>query len=195
MRARTLVPTLICAAALVLAGCGTKNGGGSASADGTADGSGNRAAGAADTSRGTGAPAPGNAPTALRFTGTTVEGKPFDAATLAGKPTVLWFWAPWCGTCRGQAPQTAKLARQYRGKVNFLGVAGLDKAASMRDFVSSMKVGGFPHLDDEKGSVWKKFGITEQSAFVLLDSSGRTVHSAVPSGPADLDRRVAGLVG
>jgi hypothetical protein len=30
------------------------------------------------------------------FAGTTVEGKPFSGASLAGKPTVLWFWAPWC---------------------------------------------------------------------------------------------------
>lgn len=31
---------------------------------------------------------------ALDFTGTTVEGAPFDAATLAGTPVILWFWTP-----------------------------------------------------------------------------------------------------
>lgn len=30
----------------------------------------------------------------LEFTGTTLAGEPFDAATLGGTPTVLWFWAP-----------------------------------------------------------------------------------------------------
>ncbi|MFV0132387.1 hypothetical protein ACLGIH_03845 [Streptomyces sp. HMX87] len=34
-------------------------------------------------------------PESLNFTATTVDGKPFDAKTLAGNPTVLWFWAPW----------------------------------------------------------------------------------------------------
>ena len=28
------------------------------------------------------------------FTGSTVDGAPFDGAELAGTPVVLWFWAP-----------------------------------------------------------------------------------------------------
>lgn len=34
------------------------------------------------------------ASTAPAFAGPTVDGGRFDAATLAGTPTVLWFWAP-----------------------------------------------------------------------------------------------------
>lgn len=30
----------------------------------------------------------------LAFTGTTLDGSTLDAATLAGNPVVLWFWAP-----------------------------------------------------------------------------------------------------
>jgi hypothetical protein len=30
----------------------------------------------------------------LQFAGATVDGGRFDAATLAGTPVVLWFWAP-----------------------------------------------------------------------------------------------------
>lgn len=30
----------------------------------------------------------------LAFSGTTVDGAPFDAGELAGTPVVLWFWAP-----------------------------------------------------------------------------------------------------
>ncbi|MGP3981771.1 redoxin family protein [Streptomyces sp. KR80] len=161
MRARVLASVLL-AAALALAGCGTDGGG---------------------------------KPQTLQFTGTTLDGKRFDGATLAGKPTVLWFWAPWCGTCRGQAPQTAKLAKEYKGRVQVVGVAGLDRTAAMRDFVSATKVGGFPHLGDMEGGIWKKFEITQQSSYVLLDEKGRTVHSGTPSGPGELDRRIAELAG
>lgn len=123
-----------------------------------------------------GEPAPvAGVPATLQFTGTTLDGKKFDAASLAGKPTVLWFWAPWCATCFGQAPAVAEDATEYAGRVNFLGVAGLGDAKEMAEFVADGEVGNVPHLNDAAGTVWKKFGITEQSHFVMLDRAGKVV--------------------
>jgi hypothetical protein len=34
------------------------------------------------------------APASLQFTAPLVGGGEIDAATLAGKPTLFWFWAP-----------------------------------------------------------------------------------------------------
>ncbi|MFD7279478.1 redoxin domain-containing protein [Streptomyces sp. NPDC059862] len=121
-------------------------------------------------------------PEALQFTATTVDGKPFDAKALAGKPAVLWFWAPWCPTCRGQAAETAKVAADYEGKANVVGVAGPDKNAAMRDFVADTGTGPFPHLSDEAGEVWQRFEITEQSHYVILDKTGATVYEGVLPG-------------
>jgi thiol-disulfide isomerase/thioredoxin len=42
-------------------------------------------------------------PQTLAFTAHTVGGKRFDAASLAGKPVVLWFWAAWCPRRRAAA--------------------------------------------------------------------------------------------
>ncbi|MFC9911191.1 redoxin domain-containing protein [Streptomyces sp. NPDC127197] len=107
-------------------------------------------------------------PEALQFTATTVDGKPFDAKALAGKPAVLWFWAPWCPTCRGQAAETAKVAADYEGKANVVGVAGPDKNAAMRDFVADTGTGTFPHLSDEAGEVWA--AVRDHRAEPLCDS-------------------------
>ena len=38
-------------------------------------------------------------PAVLTFRATTVDGTAFAGAELAGKKTVLWFWAPWCTVC------------------------------------------------------------------------------------------------
>jgi thiol-disulfide isomerase/thioredoxin len=107
---------------------------------------------------------------------------------------VLWFWAPWCSTCQAQAAKTAKLADEYKGKVNFVGVAGLDKTDPIKGFVDTQKVGNFPHLNDQKGSVWKKFGVTQQSTYVMLDKDGKKVHEG-SSSPDELDEVVSGLAG
>jgi peroxiredoxin len=136
---------------------------------------------------------PAAVPAALKFTSTTVEGKPFDGATLAGKPTVLWFWAPWCPKCRAQASETAKVAAEYQGRVNVVGVAGLDKTSAMRDFVADHKLSGFPQLSDESGTVWKRFEVVEQSTYVLLDATGKTVDRGRFPGGDGLSDKVATL--
>ena len=53
-------------------------------------------------------PAPKPVPEQLRFTAETVDGKEFSGASLAGKPALLWFWAPWCPNCQAEAPAIAE---------------------------------------------------------------------------------------
>jgi len=121
---------------------------------------------------------PGVVPAALRFKGKTLDGTAFDAATLAGKPTILWFWAPWCATCASEAMSISDLQKEYAGRLNILGIAGLGGNKDMHEFVSDLEVGEVPHLDDEPGVVWKKFGITQQATYVILDRAGKVVSSS-----------------
>ncbi|NLU72952.1 redoxin family protein [Streptomyces sp. HNM0575] len=212
-RTRTALTALLVAGALSVAGCGMNEEpepAGKSATDKdqgkeTGSGKGEEKGGGKDTGKeegGSAGIAPGEkAPDGkavaakLKFASTTLDGKSFKGESLAGKPSVLWFWAPWCGTCQGQASTTAKLAAKYKGKVNFVGVAGLDKTEPIRGFVKTQKVGNFPHLNDQKGSVWKKFGISQQSSYVMLDKNGRTVHEGAATSPDQLTKQVAGLAG
>lgn len=141
---------------------------------------------------GKGGVATDDVPAKLDFTAKTLDGKQFRGASLAGKPAVLWFWAPWCPTCGAQAPHVTSLAKKHKGEVNVLGVAGLDDRAKMREFVKRTGVRGFPNLADEKGVVWKRFEVTAQSTYVLLDASGEVVHSGYLDDDA-LTRQVSEL--
>ena len=133
---------------------------------------------AASGSADPGAAAPVVVPASLKFKGKTLDGKSFDAATMAGKPTILWFWAPWCATCASEAMSIADLRDEYAGRLNILGIAGMGNNKDMHEFVSDLEVGAVPHLDDEPGRLWKKFGITEQSTYVILDRAGKVVVSS-----------------
>jgi peroxiredoxin len=180
--ARRLVLPLV-AALTFLAGCAADP-----SPSGTADAPASSTPAASSTDAGPATSATGTVPSTLAFTARTVGGADFDGATLAGRPTVLWFWAPWCPTCAGQAAGVKSTAEQLAGKVNVVGVGGLDDEAAMTRFIGQWKLDGVPHLSDEAGVVWKKFGVTSQSTFVLLDSRGAVVHKGVLKGDDLLGR-------
>ena len=128
----------------------------------------------------------------LDFTGTTVEGKAFRGAGLAGTPVLFWFWAPWCPTCRSQISQVQDLADRYGSDLAVVGVGSLDSADAIRGFAGGTR--GVTQLSDPDGRLWRHFSIAEQSSYVLLDASGAVVLKSGYGGSAELEKRVADVV-
>lgn len=172
-RSAIAIPALV----LVLAGCGSET------SDTTASEPAADAAAEADSpspeTPSTPAKSPGKdsaatAPAILNFSAETVGGDSFVGADLAGKPSVLWFWAPWCPTCRGQIEGVSSLAEEYGDRVNFVGVGSLDEVSAIGDFAADVPA-DMPHLVDPEGAVWRHFGIVEQSVYVVLDADSKVV--------------------
>ncbi len=98
MRSKRLLSALA-AGALLLAACGTSSDGGSANTAPATE-----AVATPDTEPAAPADAASDAvptdvdavavPAALQFSAPLVGGGELDASSLAGKPTVFWFWAP-----------------------------------------------------------------------------------------------------
>ena len=125
-------------------------------------------------------------PAVLTFQSTTVDGKPFAGAELAGKKTVLWFWAPWCTVCARAAASVKDAAAALGPDVRFVGVAGLSSdAADMRRFVDRGGLQAMTNLADTTGDLYARFGITQQDTFVLITPDGTV--SRHPAYSQDLD--------
>ncbi len=132
-------------------------------------------------------------PQTLDFTARTIDGDTFTGASLAGKPTVFWFWAAWCPTCRGSAEAVAAVQQDNADRVNVVGVAGLGSGDdAMLRFAQDTGIQGFPQLADDAGEVWQRFEVVSQQYYVLLDSAGKVVHKGSFSD-SDLRERVAEL--
>lgn len=170
------------AAVLALAGCAAPNGGGR---EGPSGSSAAEEAGSGNSGPG------GGTPEALDFTASTVDGGQINGADLHGKPVVLWFWAPWCTICRGEAPSVAEAAARYEGEVEFIGVAGRGEADAMEDFVASTGTDDMRHIIDEDGSIWAGFDVTAQPSFSFLRESGTFLSYTGTMTEEDLDRRVS----
>ncbi|UGY94769.1 TlpA family protein disulfide reductase [Streptomyces gobiensis] len=138
-------------------------------------------------------PPPGALREELDFTTATLEGKAFEGASLAGKDAVLWFWTPWCGTCRAEAPTIARTAAKWGDRVTFVGVPGKARTAQMKQFVTNTGLGGIVHAVDTDGSLWFRFGVAAQPAVAFLNDSGKIEIVPGTIGATELGDRVERL--
>jgi len=110
--------------------------------------------------------------TPLDFTAATLTGDAFEGASLAGKDSILWFWASWCPTCAAEAPGVAEAMAQLPDGVTLYGVPGKSDQEGMDQFVSSFGLGDITQIVDADGSLWSNFGVPSQPAFALINDDG-----------------------
>lgn len=130
----------------------------------------------------------------LDFTGTTLSGAPFNGASLQGKPVVLWFWTPWCPFCNQEAPSVSQVAAA-NPNVTFVGVAARSDVAAMQNFVSKYGL-NFTNLNDADGSIWARFNVPWQPAYLFVKPDGTSsfVNNPTSAMPEqELSNRVAAL--
>ena len=106
------------------------------------------------------------------FSSTTLEGQSVTQADFEGKPTIMWFWAPWCSVCRSEAPTLSKVANELGGSVDVVGVAALGTINEMKTFVSDTGIENFTQLADPDAKVWGVFGVASQPAFAFISADG-----------------------
>jgi thiol-disulfide isomerase/thioredoxin len=130
----------------------------------------------------------------LQFTGTTLSGAPFNGAGLQGKPAVLWFWAPFCPFCNAEAPGVAQVAAANPG-VAFVGIAGHSDVGAEQAFVSKYNL-NFTNLNDADGSIWARYNVPWQPAYVFYRADGSSTFVNNPTSAMsqqELSGRVAAL--
>lgn len=112
----------------------------------------------------------------LSLSGTTLDGEPFDLASLRGRIVVLNSWASWCPPCRDETPAFVDLARSSDpADIAVVGLNVTDDADAARAFAEEFDM-PYPSVSDPDGAFIRTIpGIPPASlpSTVILDRDGR----------------------
>jgi cytochrome c biogenesis protein CcmG/thiol:disulfide interchange protein DsbE len=109
---------------------------------------------------------------APRLVGTTLDGQPFDLASLHGRPVILNFWGPSCVPCRDEFPQfVAKLGQHAADGLAIVGVLTDDPVEPARDFVAQYHA-TWPTVVDPDGSIKRTYRVVARPHSWFIDRDG-----------------------
>lgn len=95
-------------------------------------------------------PAPGDVPADVLFAAAFADLDHAPMKLARGRPTIVNFWARWCGPCKVEIPELQAL-HQRRVGVEVVGIALEDDGAAVRDFARAYEM-SYPLLLARQGS-------------------------------------------
>ena len=106
------------------------------------------------------------------------SGATVTRASLGGKPTLLVFWAPWCGVCKAESQNVSWVQRLVGERANVVSVASSFRSVGdVQQYVRDRGV-DYPVLLAPEG-VGGQFGVEAFPTAYFLDGEGRIRHSVV----------------
>jgi cytochrome c biogenesis protein CcmG/thiol:disulfide interchange protein DsbE len=104
--------------------------------------------------------------------GTTLDGVPFDLASLRGHPVLVNFWGPSCIPCRDEFPLfKTKLAQHSADGIAIVGILMYDAPAPARDFISQYGA-TWPTVDDPTGAIRTAYRVAARPQTYFIDRNG-----------------------
>ncbi|MEA2608929.1 MAG: cytochrome c biosis protein CcmG, thiol:disulfide interchange protein DsbE [Chloroflexota bacterium] len=104
--------------------------------------------------------------------GTTLDGAPFDLASLVGHPVLINFWGPSCVPCRDEFPLlAAKLIQHAADGLAVVGVLTDDPPEPARDFAAQYG-GSWPTVIDPTKSMKAAYRVAARPQSYFVDSGG-----------------------
>ena len=112
------------------------------------------------------------------FTVYDINGKPVNLSDYIGKPTVVNFWASWCGPCMREMPDFQKLYNELGNEVNFLMVNMTDGSRETVNRASGFIKGEgytFPVFYDTDQDAATTYAVYSIPATYFVDAAGNGV--------------------
>lgn len=116
------------------------------------------------------------------------EGVERSRDSSMGSPSLLFFMATWCGSCRSNAPRLAEVQEAYADAGLDVYALSWDPQETEGDLEQWKQAHDqpWPHGIDPNSRVARTFGITQQSSYAVLDANGVLVQKLGYPGAQDV---------
>lgn len=125
------------------------------------------------------------------------EGNEYWLSDFRGKPTVVNFWASWCGYCKEDMPDFQAAYDTYGEEIHFLMVNLTAYMGDTREKADAViEEGGytFPVYYDTSGNAVDTFGIRGIPLSLFIDADGNLVTYANASLSAEMLEKAIGYI-
>jgi thiol-disulfide isomerase/thioredoxin len=130
------------------------------------------------------------------ITGTTLDGKSFDLASLRGHPVLINFWGPSCVPCREEMPLLATLAARHAADgFAVVGVLAGDPVEPARQFAAAYGA-TWPTVIDPGAALMAAYHVVGRPQSFYVDRNG--IYREFQIGEvteADFERKYATISG
>jgi len=127
------------------------------------------------------------------FSLTDLAGRPLDRASLAGKVTLVEFWATWCAPCKTTVPWLGALQRAHADDLTVVAVAVGSEDAAARAFVGPDLVSRLRVVMGTSDLVARFGDVSAVPTLFVFDREGRTA-GVFYGAPPELHEQVERLV-
>lgn len=119
-----------------------------------------------------------------------------NLAGLERRPTVVNFWAQWCGPCREEAPFLREVS-QNTDEVAFIGINFDDPEPAWALEFAGLAEWRYPHVADPEGTLRSKLGVPGLPMTLFVDETGEIVehHFGVIKSREELEALIAEHLG
>lgn len=106
------------------------------------------------------------------------DGSDVHLESLQGKPTLVYFWAPWCSVCKVSMPNLQDFYDKHNQEVNVLAIAlSYESQEEVTEFMSQKAYTFDAVLGDN--SVAQKFKIQGFPTYYFLDENNKVVSKSM----------------
>ena len=105
------------------------------------------------------------------FSFTTVDGASHTLSSLRGRTVLVNFWATWCAPCKEEMPELQRIADEYGGQVQVVGVNKLETLDAIGPFADDLDI-TFTLVANPEGDISDRYGAKNIPLTYFIDPGG-----------------------